>query len=48
MRSVVFAIIAAGCIVAACSVPTTTKRPALDSGWPDTGTPPATIAMAAQ
>jgi hypothetical protein len=44
MRSIVLAILAAGCIAAACSAPTVLKRPTLVPGWPDTGTPPATVA----
>ena len=46
MKKLVFAIIAA-CIAAACSVPAAVKTPAFVPGWPDVGTPPATMARAA-
>ena len=37
------AVAAVACAAAACSAPSVTK-PALVPGWPDVGTPPATVA----
>ena len=44
MRSIVFAMFAVTCTIAACSAPMAVKRPAFVPGWPDAGTPAATVA----
>ena len=44
MRSTLFAIFAVSCTIAACSAPTAVTRPARVPGWPDAGTPAATVA----